>query len=122
MKITDRRTAKVWFVNSSSESVTFLIIPLEALVYLNGIQVLMSDRTEKIVLRALSDTALDIPAGYRIGVDQSRQFSCRKIGATGDMNLTSIGDEADPGDIIYNMTADCARQGDVIDAIIFDPE
>lgn len=122
MRITDRRTAKVCLANETGASVSFLIIPMEALVDLNDGRVLASDRTVKIVLPAISYRTIDIPAGYRIGADQSLQFYCSKLGVTGNMALTSIGDKADPGEVIYNMIADCVRQGDIIDATITDPE
>lgn len=122
MRITDRRTAKVWLANGTGASVSFLIIPMEALVDFNDGRVLASDRTEKIVLPAMSYKTIDIPAGYRIGADQSLEFSCTKLGTTGLMSLSSIADKAESGDVIYNMISDCVRQGDIIDASITEPE
>lgn len=37
------------------------------------------------------------------------------------MTLIPIGDYAEPGEIIYNVTAECVNQGDVIYADVTDP-
>lgn len=121
MKITDKRTARVKLMNGTGASVSFLIIPLSAIVDNNGSETIASDRTEKIVLASAANALLDIPEGYRIGVVQSIEFACSRLGEDVGMTLTAIGDYAEPGDIIYNVTAECVKQGDIIYADVNDP-
>lgn len=121
MKITDKRAAKVDLTNGTGASVSFLIIPLSAIVDNNGSETIASDRTEKIVVASAANTLIDIPAGYRIGVVQDIEFACRRLGEDFDMTLIPIGDYSEPGDIIYNVTAECVKQGDIIHADVNDP-
>lgn len=122
MKITDKRTARVELYNDTPASVSFFMIPLSAIVDVDGLRTIASDRTEKIVVPANSPASTNIPAGYRIGAlsvpTTTLQFICSKLGVTGDIALTSIGDSSDPGEIFYDMTAECVRQGDIISATL----
>lgn len=122
MKITDKRTARVELHNDTPASVSFFMIPLSAIVDRDGSRTLASDRTEQIVVPANSSASTDIPAGYRIGalsdLNQTSQFICNKLGVTGNIVLTNIGDSGDPGDIVYDITAECVRQGDIISATL----
>ena len=122
MKITDKRTARVWLSNGSSASATFLIIPPSAFVDYDGSETLETDRTDKITVPANSHAVIDIPAGYRIGVkqNQGQDFSCSTLGANPLMTV-GVGDREEPGDIIYDVTTTCARQGDIITAIVSAP-
>lgn len=127
MKITDKRAAKVWLSNSAGVSVSFFVIPLSAIIDGNGAPSLASDLTEKIVVPANSHVAIDIPAGYRVGIyenpdpSQTLEFFCNKIGVSTNMPLTSIGDSIEPGEVSYYMIADCVHQGDVITASVSEP-
>lgn len=123
MKITDKRTARVWLNNGSSASVTFLTIPPSAFVDYDGFQTLATDRTDKITVPTNSHAVIDIPAGYRIGVkqNQGQNFVCYTLGANPLMTV-NVGDREEPGDISYDVTTTCARQGDIIKATVSDPE
>ena len=127
MKITDKRTAKVWLSNSASVAVSFFVIPLSAIIDEAGSPTLASDRAEKIVVPANSYAKIDIPAGYRIGVYKNPdpaltlEFFCNKIGVSTNMPITSIGDSIEPGEVSYYMIADCVHQGDVITAYTSEP-
>lgn len=122
MKITDKRTAKVMLTNGTSASVSFLIIPLSAIVDNNGSSTIAAERTKQIVVAPMTNVFIDIPAGYRIGVVQSQQFACSRVGEDLGMTLIPIGDYTEPGDIIYNVTAECVKQGDLINAYVTEPE
>lgn len=123
MKITDKRTARVWLSNASSAVVSFLAIPPSAFVDNDGSHTLAADRAEKITVPVGSHAVIDIPAGYRIGVEenQSRNFSCSTFGSN-PLKIVSIGDYTEPGDILYDVAATCAQQGDIISASVADLE